>query len=242
MHDSNSGAARISCGTLAAQRVADDGQLSMAESLYGLVPREGLITVHSGSSCESADSIGQPLLTGDEDVWRNKKYLTNNAGQSRGSFPVAIGYGSSNLEGRVAVVSDSVGNRIACTQLQANSWHHQIFWAGRRHGGLAFAQIGLLVPLVCLILLSLLQVLQMLGIGPLASWSTASLSITVTAFESLLSGVWIPVFSMALGVALFISAESHVRAVGAVGAILAFLALAVSAAIDRLLLYSLRRK
>eukprot|EP00939_MAST-03C_sp_MAST-3C-sp1_P001969 g1969.t1 len=73
----------------------------------------GGIHVHNGTSCATTDDPGIHFYSTGSDPWTTT-YTSDATGMAKGSFTVTSGYDATANDGRVIVVHDSSGTRIAC--------------------------------------------------------------------------------------------------------------------------------
>jgi len=93
-----------------------DGHIVLRWSLSMVEPfRVGGIHIHTGTSCEDADLVGNHfyrVTTGDP--WNTVQWSTGNGGDASGFATVNTGYSASENAGRVVVVHSADGPRIGC--------------------------------------------------------------------------------------------------------------------------------
>lgn len=93
----------------------DNATIALTLSMSGLEPSAvGGVHVHAGTSCDVATAPGPHFFSTPEDGWKQVKYSTDAQGAAVGSVSVACGYDAEACEGRVIVVHDKAGAKVAC--------------------------------------------------------------------------------------------------------------------------------
>ena len=135
LHDADGANSRAACGVIQT--------LDFVKLTYELqgVDRFGLLSIHEGKTCSSADSVGgtykDTTKFGTADPWASKYQGDGARGVAIGNFKVAYGYTLDETLDRVVIAYDSLGQRMGCGVLtQASRTSEEYTQRIRNRGGI----------------------------------------------------------------------------------------------------------